>query len=298
VRDRLVGVVVAAALALAGCASSSVPELPAAPTTVPPVPTTGSIDSGGVVLQSVAGVTTSTSVALGPGTSGLNGVVTGPSGPVGGAVVEVDRVTKPGVTPATDRITTAADGSWSLTGILGGAYILRAWRAPDLAITQPVSIFLSQGESRPVQMQMQQYSGMVVSSSMAPDPPLVGEPSDLVVLVTNTTVDANGVVRSVPVPGTEVELTGSNAWQVNTANPTTTDNNGRAAWQLTCTATGSQPLSVTVNSATTETLDHVGACQLPPTTTTTTPATSTTSSGGSGSSTTTTTTTTTTTPHH
>ncbi|HVA43026.1 MAG TPA: carboxypeptidase-like regulatory domain-containing protein [Acidimicrobiales bacterium] len=274
----------ALALALAGCASSSVPALPAVPTTVPPVPTTGSSNSGGAFLQSVAGVTTSTSVVLGPGTSGLNGVVTGPSGPVGGAVVEVDRVTQPGVSPATDRITTAADGSWSLTGILGGAYILRAWRAPDLAITESVSIFLSQGETRPVQMQMQQYTGMVVSSSMAPDPPLVGQPSNLVVLVTNTAVDANGVVRSVPVAGTEVELTGSDAWQVNTANPTTTDNNGEAAWQLTCTATGSQPLSITVNSATTETLDHVGACQVPPPITTTTTTTS-----GSGSSTTSTT---------
>ncbi|MHB1911650.1 MAG: hypothetical protein ACYCTI_06300, partial [Acidimicrobiales bacterium] len=186
-------------------------------------------------------------------------------------------------------ITTAADGSWSLTGILGGAYILRAWRAPDLAITQPISIFLAQGETRPVQMQMQQYSGMVVSSSMAPDPPLVGQPSNLVVLVTNTTVDANGVVRSVPVPGAEVELTGSGAWQVNTANPTTTDNNGQASWQLTCTASGSQALSVTVNSATTETLASVGSCQLPPTTTTTTTRTTTTT-GGSGSSTTSTTT--------
>jgi len=288
-RPRMAAGVLAAALALAGCASSSVPELPAAPTTVAPVPTTSTPDSGGAFLQSVAGVTTSTSVALGPGTSGLNGVVTGPSGPVGGAVVEVDRVTRPGVTPATDRISTAADGSWSLTGILGGAYILRAWRAPDLAITQPVSIFLSQGETRPVQMQMQQYTGMVVSSSMAPDPPLVGQPSNLVVLVTNTAVDANGVVRSVPVPGTEVELTGTTAWQVNTANPTTTDNNGQAAWQLTCTSSGSQPLSVTVNSATTETLDHVGACQVPPTTTTTAAATTTTT-GGSGSSTTTSTT--------
>ncbi|MHB1855208.1 MAG: hypothetical protein ACYCS2_09145 [Acidimicrobiales bacterium] len=285
-KGRLFGIAMVAGLVLAGCATSGVPDLPAVPTTVPAVPTTVSTDTGGAVLQSVAGVTTSTSVVLGPGTSGLNGAVTGPSGPVGGATVEVDRVTQPGVTPATDRITTAADGSWSLTGILGGAYILRAWRTPDLAITQPVSIFLAQGENRSVQMQMQQYTGMVVSSSMAPNPPLVGQPSNLVVLVTNTNVDANGVVRSVPVPGTEVELIGSAAWAVNTANPTTTGNNGEAAWQLTCTASGSQPLSITVNSATTETLDNVDGCQFPPTTTTTT---STTTAGGSGSSTTSTT---------
>lgn len=283
---RPTAVLVVAALALAGCATSSIPELPAAPTTVPAVPTTSTPDAGASYLESVAGSATSTSVALGPGTSGLKGVVSGPAGPVGGAVVEVDRVTAPGVTPASDRITTAADGSWNLSGILGGAYILRAWRAPDLAITQPTSLFLAQGETRQTQLQLQQYSGMVVSSSMAPSPPLIGQPANLVVLVTNTTVDANGVVRSVPVPGTEVELTGSDAWQVDTTNPTTTANNGQAAWQLTCETTGNQPLSVTVNSATTETLDHLGACQTPPTTTTSTTSSTTLTTLGTSTSTT------------
>jgi hypothetical protein len=81
-------------------------------------------------------------------------------------------------------------------------------------------------------------------------------------------VDSNGTVRSVPVTGAIVELAGTDAWAVATANPTTTDNNGQATWQLSCNATGSQPLSVTVNSANTDTLDQVGSCQTPPTTTT------------------------------
>jgi hypothetical protein len=143
-------------------------------------------------------------------------------------------------------------------------------------MTQAVTIFLAQGEQRQVQMTVQQYSGMVISSSMAPNPPLIGQPSDLVVLVTNTSVDGNGIVRSVPVAGAEVELAGSDAWQVATENPTTTGTDGEARWELTCEATGSQPLSVTVNSASTDTLAQIGNCQTPPTTTTSTTTASTT----------------------
>lgn len=270
-RRFVVALVLAATAApgLAGCANSGVPQLGPVPTTEAAPPTTSASDSGGAFLQSVAGRTTTTSVALGPGTSGLRGVVQGPSGPVAGAVVQVQRETVPGGVPATDRILTAADGSWALTGILGGAYLLRAWLAPSLAMTQAVSIFLAHGEQRQVQMTVQQYSGMVVSSSMAPNPPLVGQPANLIVLVTNTTVDSSGIVRSVPVAGALVELAGSDAWQVTTTNPTTTGSNGQAGWQLTCEASGSQPLSVTVNSASTDTLSQVGSCQTPPTTTTT-----------------------------
>ena len=275
-RARLALLVVIGAV-LAACANSEIPQLPPVPTTVAAPPTTSAADAGGAFLQSVSGRTTTTSVALGPGTSGLSGVVQGPNGPVAGAVVQVQRETRPGGNPATDRITTAADGTWSLTGILGGAYLLRSWLAPQLAMTQAVTVFLAQGEQRQVQMTVQQYNGMVVSSSLAPNPPLVGQPDNLVVLVTNTSVDGNGVVRSVPVAGAEVDLTGADAWQVSTGNPTVTGANGQASWQLTCEASGSQPLSVTVNSASTDTLAQIGNCQNPPTTTTTANPTSTSS---------------------
>ena len=271
---RSLGILVLAVGVLAGCANSNIPQLPPVPSTVAASATTTPNDTGGAFLQSVSGRSTTTSVALGPGTSGLRGVVQGPNGPVAAAVVQVQRETVPGAAPATDRILTAPDGSWSLSGILGGAYLLRSWLAPGLAMTQAVSIFLAQGEQRQVSMTVQQYNGMVVSSSMAPNPPLVGQPSNLVVLVTNTSVDANGIVRSVPVPGAEVDLAGSDAWQVSTENPTTTDSTGQAGWELSCEATGSQPLSVTVNSASTDTLAQIGACQTPPTTTTTSATTS------------------------
>lgn len=289
-RGRLWLALALAAAGLAGCANSGVPQLPPVPTTVAASSATSAPDSGGAFLQSVSGRSTTTSVALGPGTSGLRGVVQGPNGPVSGAVVQVQRQTAPGISPATDRILTAADGSWSLSGILGGAYVLRSWLAPGLAMTQAVTIFLAKGEQRQVQMTVQQYNGMVVSSSMAPNPPLVGQPANLVVLVTNTTVDGNGIVRSVPVAGALVELAGSDAWQVSTENPTTTGSNGEAGWELTCEATGSQPLSVTVNSASTDTLAQIGNCQIPPTTTTTTAPSSTTPSSTTPTTTTTSTT--------
>lgn len=285
-RTRVVtALVAAAALGLTACASSSIPTLPAAPTTVAGIPTTTVPEGSEAYLEPVAGVTTSTTTNFGPGgTSAFKGVVDGPNGAIAGAVVEVERITSTSSPPAVDDVTTAADGTWTLSGILGGAYQLRAWKAPTLALTTPVGVFLAAGETRQIQLQVQQYNGVVVTSSMAPDPPLIGQPDNLVVQVANTTVDSNGVVRSVPLAAATVELSGSDEWQVATADPATTGNNGQVEFQLVCQSSGSQPLEVTVDGGSPQALDQIDPCEPPPTTTTT----STTSPTGSSTTSTTT----------
>jgi hypothetical protein len=254
---------VVTALLLSGCASSSVASLPAPPTTVSPVSTTSEPNLVGGYLEPVPGISTTTTAALGPGTSTLAGVVTGPSGPVPGAVVQLQRVTAPGSPPATDELASLADGSWRLAGVLGGVYRIRAWRPPNLALVDPITVFVTAGETRQVQMQLQQYSGTIVSSSMAPRPPVVGQPSNLVVQVTTTSVDGAGIVRAVPVTGAMIYLSGSSEWTIEGENPTTTDASGQAAWQLICGAAGSQPLSVTVGGSEVQAIDSVGSCEAP-----------------------------------
>jgi hypothetical protein len=267
--------VLGACAALSGCAAGAVTALPAPPTTVAGPPTTAVADLQSGFLSPVGGNTTSTSVVIAPGPSTLQGTVTGPGGPVPGAVVLVERVTDTGARGDFET-STRADGSWAAPDILGGRYRVRAWRAPDLAATQPVTLFLQGGETRQVQIQVQQFGGDQVSSSLAPDPPVVDRPANLVVQVTAATVSpADGVVRAVPVPGMTVQLQGSSEWELSGSNPATTDGAGQVSWQLVCMQAGAQPLQVLLGDGTNVGLDHISPC-VNPTVPSTTSSTSTT----------------------
>jgi hypothetical protein len=281
--------VLGACVALSGCAAGAVGALPPPPTTVPGPPTTVVADLQSGYLAAVSGNTTSTSVVLGPGPSTLEGTVTGPGGPVPGAVVLIERVTDSGARGDFET-STRADGSWAAPSILGGRYRVRAWRAPNLAATQPVTLFLQGGETRQLQLQLQQFGGDQVASSLAPDPPVVDRPANLVVQVTVATVSpTDGVVRAVPLPGMTVQLQGSSEWEVSGTNPTTTDSAGQVSWQMVCMQAGSQPLQVLLGDGTNAGLDHISPCVNPtvPSTTTST-STTTTLPGGSSSTTSTT----------
>ncbi|MCU1483719.1 MAG: hypothetical protein JWN67_465, partial [Actinomycetia bacterium] len=92
---RRTGILLALVLVVAACANAQkkyeplpVPEqsqdAPATPSTVPQ-----KLDE--VALPGVAGATTTTSVAMGPGPVTILGRVDGPDGPVGNARVHLDR---------------------------------------------------------------------------------------------------------------------------------------------------------------------------------------------------------------
>jgi hypothetical protein len=88
--------------------------------------------------------------------------------------------------------------------------------------------------------------GLSVKSSLAPDPPPIDRDVQLVVLVTQRTVDAQGVVRATPLPDQQVDLVGSGSWRVESTNPVLTDSNGQAVWLLRCREAGRNPLAVNV----------------------------------------------------
>ncbi len=246
-----------AALCLAGCAPGAVSALPPPPRTSPSQPTTTTSDFSRIALAGVPGRTTIPGVAIGPGHATLSGTVGGSTGPVAGATVQVERLV--GDASATARVSSGADGRWSLPGILGGRYRVRAWRAPDATMATPQIFFLGGGENKTLDLGVQSFSGPVVTSSIAPNPPVVNRPANLVVDVSNRVVDAEGVGRAEPVAGGSAQLSGSGAWQVTGPNPATIDRGGQASWQLTCQAGGSQPLSVSVNGAASLPID-VPAC--------------------------------------
>jgi hypothetical protein len=246
-----------AALGLAGCAPGAVRALPPPPSTAPRQPTTTTADFTGVALAPVSGRTTIPGVVMGPGHATLSGTVGGSGGGVGGATVEVERLV--GDSSATTRVTAGPDGRWSLPNILGGRYRVRAWRAPDQTMAAPEIFFLGGGENRSLNLGLQSFSGPVVTSAIAPNPPVVDQPANLVVDVSNRVVDAQGVGRATAAAGVSAQLSGSGTWQVTGPNPATTDRGGQATWQLTCQTGGPQPLSVSVNGGSLLPLD-VPAC--------------------------------------
>ena len=274
-------------LVSAACTSKGVEKLPAPPTTLPRPPTTPVVDLSGIDLKDVPGNTTTT-VAMGPGRSTLQGAVVGPDGPVPGATVHAERLVGDGAAVAT--VFTAEDGTWTLPGVLGGRFRVRAWRPTDLSMTKPEIFFLNDGDTKQLQLGLQRYTGVAVTFAIAPNPPFVDEAANLVVQVVQQSVDAQGVVRGEPVRSTRVELFGGGDWTLTTANPTFTDGEGRARWQLRCRSAGKQQLAVLVANSQQFPLDIAACAERPPeetTTSTTTGGSSTTSSSSTSSTSTT-----------
>ena len=242
-RRRALFVVLSAALVIAGaCTHGSDFDYPPPKTIIDDVSTTAP-DYSGVALAGVAGRTT-TSIDNGPGQAHLSGAVQAPEGPVPGAIVHVERVVGEG-SVATD-VASNPDGTWRLDNIKGGRYRVRAFRAPDLAQTNPVIFFLNGNENKVLNLQLQHFNGTAVTPAIAPNPPRVDQPANLAVQVTAVIVDPGGTVRMAPQVGVQVDLSGSGSWQVRSASTQFTQANGAAVWSMVCGASGVQPLTATV----------------------------------------------------
>lgn len=277
---RLGACVVALALLAGGCQAKAVEPLPPAPK-VPETTTTSITDYSGVALAGVPGRTTTT-VAMGPGRATLEGTVTGPDGPVPGAVVHAERLV--GDAAATLDVVTGADGRFVIPKVFGGRYRLRAWKAaPDnLALVEPLVFFLEGSEKKAANLTVNRYQGVSVTAAIAPDPPLIEAPSNLVVQVVDRAVDPGGIVRATPLPNVRAELFGTGDWRVLTPVATGTDGAGRARWTLECRRVGQQPLSVVVGETATFNLNLPGCTVAPPTGDELTPTAETTSTTSAG----------------
>jgi hypothetical protein len=244
-RAALVVVLVALALVAAACSKKSGYNFPDHPPKVDPDESTTVPDYSSVRLAAVPGRTTTT-IDNTPGRASMSGTVMAPDGAVPGATVHVERLVDDAVL-ALD-IATNPDGTWRLDTIKGGRYRIRAWRAPDLALTTPLIFFLNGDEKKTnLTLLVNRFTGTNVSGAVAPNPPHVDEPSNLVVQVTTVVVDPTGVVRATPMPNVQVDLQGSSSWRTDTSATGFTDVNGQVFWRMTCLASGSQPLSASVN---------------------------------------------------
>lgn len=277
---RLVVAATCCAVVVASCSHQTRHRV-VAPAPTQPDTSTAVVDYGTVSLPGVSGVTTST--LLTTGTAHLMGTVSaGLDGPVGAATVHVERLVAAAVISA--DVATRPDGTWALDLIPGGRYRVRAWRAPDLALVDPVVFFLGSDETRTVNLDVGRYTGTTVLATIAPNPPLVGQRAQLVVQVRATSVDGRGVVRAVPEPDVLVELSDIGSVDVRSANPQLTDLRGDSTWLVECPSTGPSPGTVLLGGSQSFPLG-LPPCSQPPTTTTTAGVT-TTSRGGAPPSTT------------
>lgn len=238
------------ALLLTGACGGTLRQ-PAAIPAPPPVQqattTTAPPDYRGVGFPGVPGTTTTT-VDDGPGQARLGGRVLGPDGPVGGAIVRLQRVV--GATEITRDVRANADGSWGVRGIRGGVYRVRAWRQPDLAQPRATVLFLAPTQRRGVSLGVKRYGGNLVTSAIAPNPPHVGQLANLVVAVADRAVDSRGIVRARPRGGALVGIRSLGGWRPRTPNPAAAGPSGRASWQVTCLAAGPQFLELVIGRAT------------------------------------------------
>jgi hypothetical protein len=241
----VVVLVVMAAAVFVACSKKSGYDFPPPPSTTPDEQTTVP-DFSSVHLAGIPGHPTTT-IDNSPGQAHIAGFVVAPQGAVPGATVHIERLVGNAVL-ALD-VATNPDGSFHADNVQGGRYRLRAWRVPDLALTTPVIFFLNGTENKTgVNLQVQQYTGTNVAPAIAPSPPTVGDPANLAVQVTTVVVDPTGIVRATPVTGVQVDLQGAGSWQLQSPATEFTDATGTAIWRLTCTSTGAQPLSVSVNA--------------------------------------------------
>jgi hypothetical protein len=268
-RGALVGLSLVGVVALAGCNSATGLDIPTPTGAVAAATTTTTTPVITVPEPVVPGSTTTTTVAVGPGTATINGTVLGPGGPVEGATVQAERLV--GEATATTEATTAADGSFSIPGILGGRYRLRAWQAPSLAMTTPQIFFLAATDTRTVSLQLTSYGGLKITSAINPTTVFTGGALNLAIDVTQATVDQTGEVSQAPQASVSVTLSAPGyAVTDGSGGQGTTDAQGEVVFALSCLNDGPEPISVTAGSSTTADLPTPDCLDPESTTTTTT----------------------------
>ncbi len=192
----------------------------------------------------------------------VSGVVTGPAGPVGGATVRIERWV--GTASGSINVSTDGGGRFAAGNLLGGHYKVRAWLQPSLTTFKAATGFVADNGRLTANVSMEQHDAYVVQLAARTGAITVGQPFAVVTLVTQETVDPNGIVLPVPVPNNSVSLSVDGGMVIAGANPATTDAGGTATWTLTCQAPGGY--SATVSSPNGSRSLALPACTAPTTT--------------------------------
>lgn len=265
-RHPFLVVVALVVVTLGGACRSSppaaAPTVTEPPTTTPEATSTSSTTST-TVRSSTTTATTSTTrpapVSIGPGEAFIGGSVLGPQGPIDGATVRIERLV--GTAVASADVTTSGGGAWRMDSVLGGAYRIRAFRAPDLAQSNVEVFFLAATERKTIDLRLGITDGERITAVINPNPPRVNQPAVLTIQIGTGRIDAQGRPAIIPRVGVPLQLS-VGAGQVLESSPqAVTDATGTASWRLRCVIEGPNPVSLTVGTGSTQV--NLPACAAP-----------------------------------
>jgi hypothetical protein len=241
-------VLLALCLAAGACSSDDGQSLPT-PSSSSTTTTTLPLDFSEVALAPIApGKQPPVTRPPGPGKASIAGKVVDTDGaPIAGAMVRAAYyfdAAKPEIIEAVS----GPDGGYRFDQLYGGRWRIRAWLAPLLATFEQPAFFLAAAEQKVVDLKVKSVPEMDVTSTMAPDPPLVGWLAELAVLVVTQTVDPEGRVVRTPLGGATVGLWGDGSWTLSGSAAQATNEDGTARWTMSCGSEGVHSMNVTVAS--------------------------------------------------
>jgi hypothetical protein len=202
-------------------------------------------------------------IVLQGGTSTLTGTVTGPSGPVAGATVRIERFI--GEDSGVMDVTTGGGGTFAFGNAPGGRYRVRAWRAPGLAQLSSDVVFIAEGERKNFSLQLQAPAGRSVNVDGGASGWRLGGSPVITVSVNEPYVTSQGKVGLTGTSGLPVSLnvggglTGSASGATNSS--------GNASFTVNCSYVGLATAQVVIGSY--SRWVDLPPCSPPPTTTTT-----------------------------
>lgn len=143
-------------------------------------------------------------VEMSGGEATLVGTVDGPEGPVLGAIVRIERQTSHGI--GSLDVVTGEDGRWSVTGVPGGRYRVRAW-VPWLMTTGRSEVrYLAADEKAEFRFTVWGVDPSPYLGFVEAGPIYEGQAGTVAVAVSRRSIDAEGVVVTTPVVGALVSV--------------------------------------------------------------------------------------------
>ena len=181
------------------------------------------------------------------GLARIAGTVVGPQGPVPGANIRVERLT--GTEVSVLNITATSNGAYNIPSVRGGHYRLRAWRAPDLLMTQPEAFFLAADEQKSLELRLTNASDLNLQVVTDPPPPLPKEELfNIVVTVYAGKVSSEGLLEGTTRNGLALQFAVGQNLGLQGADRGTTDASGKATFRVKCIGAGPTGADVIVGT--------------------------------------------------
>lgn len=181
-------------------------------------------------------------LTLSGGSAALSGIVMGPSGPVAGASVRIERHAGDGLAAA-DLVTDEL-GAYHLPAILGGRYRVRAWVGGQYTMTTSAVLFLRQGEVRALDLEIGPIDGQPQVGFTHRGDVYVGLTGSVAVSVTTRSIGADGLVDLNGIPGAVVGFSPSANVTANAA-VVTANGAGVANFLIECHQPGPATATIT-----------------------------------------------------